>query len=127
MLKHRLSEEDEGFTLIELLVVIIIIGVLASIAIPTFLNQRAKANESAMKADLRNVAVEAESFWADTGTYTGFETSTNFTGYKRTRNVSLDVVDESLAGYCIQATHAAVDSVWYFDSDGTTQMSSTPC
>ena len=60
-------EKEEGFTLIELLVVIIIIGILAAIAIPVFLNQRAKGWDSAVKADLRNAATAQETFLTDTG------------------------------------------------------------
>ena len=48
------EEREGGFTLIELLVVIIIIGILAAIAIPVFLNQRKKGYDAAMKSDVRN-------------------------------------------------------------------------
>ncbi len=60
---------EDGFTLIELLVVVIIIGVLAGIAIPTFLNQREKAWRTAAVSDLRSASVVMENFFDDHGTY----------------------------------------------------------
>ena len=67
---RKTSEENEGgFTLIELLVVMIIIGILAAIAIPVFLSQRAKAQDSAVKADVSTVGKEIATFYVDsTGT-----------------------------------------------------------
>jgi type IV pilus assembly protein PilA len=65
----RLEEREEGFTLIELLVVVIIIGILAAIAIPVFLNQRERAWRSALSSDLRNAAIEFETEYTDNGAY----------------------------------------------------------
>jgi prepilin-type N-terminal cleavage/methylation domain-containing protein len=59
------TENDKGFTLIELLVVMIIIGILAAIAIPVFLNQRQKAQDSATKADVTTLGKEIATYFVD--------------------------------------------------------------
>jgi type IV pilus assembly protein PilA len=63
--RHLRAKEESGFTLIELLVVILIIGILAAIAIPSFLNQKGKANDAQAKELARTAQTTVESIATD--------------------------------------------------------------
>ena len=62
--------DRKGFTLIELLIVVVIIGILATIAIPQFANTKEKAYVASMKSDLRNLVTAEEGYFAGVLQYT---------------------------------------------------------
>src|SRR5579871_3022248 len=82
------AARDEGFTLIELLVVILIIGILAAIVIPSFLNQKGKAVDAAAKEMAHTAQVAAETYGTDNnGSYAGISPAV-LAGYESTIQTS---------------------------------------
>ncbi|MFQ5536166.1 MAG: type IV pilin protein [Gemmatimonadota bacterium] len=99
------TRQTDGFTLIELLIVVVIIGILASIAIPKFQSVRERAYLAAMRADLRNLANIQDVYYNDNYTY-----STNMTalGFDNTEGVNITIVSGTNTGWSASATHSAL-------------------
>jgi prepilin-type N-terminal cleavage/methylation domain-containing protein len=93
-----------GFTLIELLIVVVIIGILAVIAIPKFVNTKEKAYVGQMKSDLRNLATAEEGFFYDSAFYTSSLAALN--NFSSSSGVTLTVVQATPGGWSARATHA---------------------
>ena len=139
---RKAKEENEGgFTLIELLVVIIIIGILAAIAIPVFLNQRKKGYDAQAKSDLKHMATMEETFLVDNnhyGTYaemvtTGFTPSANSgaasaTLFWRDSSKAPTTTEANATGGFVLCTTSTAGNTWVYDSlNGGMQPANTAC
>jgi len=114
------EEREGGFTLIELLVVIIIIGILAAIAIPVFLNQRQKGYDAQAKSDLRNMATAEETYLTDNPTgYTSSLTALVAEGFKSSTNVSDWVATPTADTRYVLTDCSQSGKKWQYDSNGS--------
>lgn len=94
-----------GFTLIELLIVVVIIGILASIAIPKFQAVRERAYLAALRADLRNLANLQDVYYNENYSYS---TSFSDLGFDGTDGVNVDIPEATNTGWSASATHSAL-------------------
>jgi type IV pilus assembly protein PilA len=102
-LQQKIGEGQRGFSLIEILVVILIIGVLAAIALPAFVGQRSKGQDSSAKSAARNLVSAIESFYATNKTYVGAASDDDITksGVFGSGDGEADIASSSATGFRI--------------------------
>ena len=96
---------QKGFTLIELLIVVVIIGILASIAIPKFSSTRDKAYRAAMMADLKNLAYLEEVYHNENFTFASTLADVDF---NESEGVTIGINEATNTGWAATATHFGV-------------------
>lgn len=119
-----MRQNSRGFTLVELLVVTVLIGLLAAIALPKFVNTRQKSMLASMKSDLRNMATAQENYFT---TYYTYSNNINSFDFNMTEHVSITIPEADNSGWRATATHSGAPGktceIYYGDASGATVAS----
>lgn len=99
-----MRRREHGFTLIELLIVVVIIGILASIAIPKFAATKEQAYVAEMKSDLRNLATAQETYAGDNNTYYGGSVPSSVLVYNPSQGINITITEATAAGWAATAS-----------------------
>lgn len=122
-----LFKHQQGFTLIELLIVIAIIGILAGIAIPSFIIYRSSGFAAQVISDVKNASTAEEAVYLDTNGYTDVVADLINVGYNQNSKVTLAITTTS-DGFILTATHTNCGtSTWTLDSLLNSGITGGPC
>ena len=126
----KLITSKKGFTLIELMIVVAIIGILAAIAIPNFMNYQCKAKQSEAKSSLGSIRVAQEAYFAEHDSYSTTQDDIGF-AMKGDPRYTYVIDPATSTGFIATATASALkdgnDDVWTINSTGALDNSDNAC